>query len=116
MRFSEQPHLLTDRIVFLGAFKNQPHGAREVVDTRYPSVLDAGANDFVSVDDCVVPPCIHLLASLEPPLIAGESAVAGLGAIVAAASRPELRAALGLTDASRVAIIICEGPPGANAS
>ena len=88
------------------------------LDVKVPTalawdILDAGANDFVSVDDCVVPPCLELLRQMQPPLAAGESAVAGLGAVVAAAAQPAVREALGLSTSSRVAVIVCEGPPGA---
>lgn len=72
--------------------------------------LRIGVNDFVAVGDEVVQPCIDLLASeLSPPLVAGDSAVAGLGVLVAAAEQPELYAALGLSPESRVVIIACEG-------
>ena len=49
-----------------------------------------------------------LVASLEPPIRAGESAVAGLGALVAAAAQPELAKALKLDKKSRVVVIVCE--------
>jgi len=72
-------------------------------------VLETGATDFVSVGDEVVAPCIELLTALESPLVAGESAVAGLAAVVGAAAQPEIAAALGLNSDSRVAVVICEG-------
>ena len=73
------------------------------------NVLQTGATDFVSVGDEVVQPCIQLLGSMEPPVLAGESAVAGLGALIGAAAQPELAATLGLGLDSRVVVIICEG-------
>ena len=73
-------------------------------------VLQTGATAFVAVDDQVVVPCLDLLNSLDPPLPAGESAVAGLAAVVAAASQSDLRAELALNSDSRVVVIVCEGP------
>ena len=73
------------------------------------SVLESGANDFVAVPDEVVTPCIELLGSLSPePIRAGESAVAGLGALLGACAQPQLASALGIGPSSRVALIVCE--------
>ena len=107
-------------------------------------VLSEGANDFVSVPDDCIDPCIELLKSEAPDLLewvwgsgidyenhfdyddaifdyeqlkegwtidAGESAVAGLGALVASAAQPELAKALGLDRTSRVGLVVCEGNP-----
>ena len=73
-------------------------------------VLQTGADGFCAVGDEVIHPCQRLLEELEPSLPAGESAVAGLGALLAAAAQPQLRAELALDQHSRVALIICEGP------
>lgn len=73
-------------------------------------VLETGCDAFVTVGDEVVEPCQQLLDELHPPLPSGESAVAGLGALIAAAAQPELKQALSLDADSRVAMIICEGP------
>lgn len=73
-------------------------------------VLAQGTNDFVSIPDAAVQPCIALLRALDSPIEAGESAVAGLAAVVAAAAQKELRTSLGIGPESRVAVIICEGP------
>lgn len=75
-------------------------------------VLDSGADDFVAVDDAFVPPAMRLLADGEggdPPVVAGESGVAGLAALLAAKERPELWGALGLDVGSRVLLIGTEG-------
>lgn len=73
-------------------------------------VLHSGVDHFVAVGDEVVAPCVRLLAEeLDPPIAAGDSAVAGLGVLVAAAAQPAVRERLGLTEESRVAIIVCEG-------
>ncbi|GHD60119.1 PLP-dependent lyase/thiolase [Thalassobaculum fulvum] len=75
-------------------------------------VLDPGADDFVAVDDAWVPPAMRLLADGEGgdrPVVAGESGVAGLAALLAAKERPEMWAALGLDASSRVLLIGTEG-------
>lgn len=67
-------------------------------------------NDFVAIGDEAVQPAVLELAAMAPtPIQAGESAVAGLGVLLAAAKQPALRASLGLTPTSRIAVIICEG-------
>eukprot|EP00927_Polykrikos_kofoidii_P054874 TRINITY_DN49226_c0_g1_i1.p1 TRINITY_DN49226_c0_g1~~TRINITY_DN49226_c0_g1_i1.p1 ORF type:complete len:401 (-),score=56.58 TRINITY_DN49226_c0_g1_i1:47-1249(-) len=72
--------------------------------------LKLAINDFVAIGDEAVQPSIDILAREIPsPIIAGDSAVAGLGVLVAAAAQPAFRTALGLSKASRVAVIICEG-------
>lgn len=76
-------------------------------------VLGPATNDFVAVGDEVVGPCLKLLARSETPICAGESAVAGIGALLAAGQDPDLKAALGLDENSRVAVVICEAPPDA---
>ena len=73
------------------------------------ALLASGADDFVSVPDAIVAPCVRLLGGLDPPIAAGESAVAGLGVLVAAAAQPALAKALDLGPAARVAVIVCEG-------
>ena len=82
------------------------------LDCRVPAplawrVLATGATDFASIGDEAVAPCIELLAALPlaKPLVAGQSAVASVGVLVAAAAQPALREGLGL-DAER---IVCEG-------
>jgi diaminopropionate ammonia-lyase len=75
-------------------------------------ILDAGADDFVAVDDAFVPPAMRLLAAGEggdPPIVAGESGVAGLSALLAAQEQPALWSALGLGRDSRVLLIGTEG-------
>ena len=86
------------------------------LDCRVPAplawrVLATGATDFASIGDEAVAPCIELLAALPlaKPLVAGQSAVASVGVLVAAAAQPALREGLGLDAESRVAVIVCEG-------
>lgn len=76
------------------------------------AVLAAGADDFVAVDDAYVAPAMRMLADGEggdPPVVAGESGVAGLAALLAAGERPAMWAALGLDAASRLLLIGTEG-------
>ncbi|MEQ8399185.1 diaminopropionate ammonia-lyase [Thalassobaculum sp.] len=75
-------------------------------------ILDAGADDFVAVDDAFVPPAMRMLAAGEggdQPIVAGESGVAGLSALLAARDRPVTWNALGLGRDSRVLLIGTEG-------
>eukprot|EP00927_Polykrikos_kofoidii_P054724 TRINITY_DN49107_c0_g1_i1.p1 TRINITY_DN49107_c0_g1~~TRINITY_DN49107_c0_g1_i1.p1 ORF type:complete len:468 (-),score=73.65 TRINITY_DN49107_c0_g1_i1:318-1721(-) len=70
-----------------------------------------GTNDFVAIGDEAVGPCLKLLARGQPTICAGESAVAGVGVLLAAGQQPDLKAKLGLDENSRVAVVICEAPP-----
>lgn len=70
-------------------------------------VLETGVDHFVTVGDECVTPCMQLLATHG--VVAGESGVAGVGVLLAAATNPQLKAALKLNSKSRVAAILCEG-------
>ena len=75
-------------------------------------VLSEEASDFLTVPESVVGPAMRLLARPlgdDPAIEAGESAVAGLSALVAAARNGEMRSALGLDAHSRVLLIGSEG-------
>ncbi len=75
-------------------------------------ILAAEASDFVTIPDRLVGPAIRLLAAppgCDPPIKAGESAVAGLAALIAARGQPELWRKLGLGDRARVLLIGSEG-------
>ena len=75
-------------------------------------LLRYGADEVLTVPDAAVPLCMRLLAAGldgDPPLVAGESAVAGLAALIAAQQRPALAAALGLDADSRVLLFSTEG-------
>ena len=96
------------------AVSAEPTTVQTGLDCREPAalawqVLASGADDFVSVPDDVVAPCVRLLGGLDPSIAAGDSAVAGLGVLVAAAAQPALAKALDLGPAARVAVIVCEG-------
>ncbi|MFA5490668.1 MAG: diaminopropionate ammonia-lyase [Candidimonas sp.] len=74
--------------------------------------LDGEIDAFALVQDDKVPPAMQRLAKGSPrdiPILAGESGVAGLVALMDIADRPEHRAAIGLDGGSRVAVINTEG-------
>jgi len=75
-------------------------------------ILRRGAEGFMTLPDASAPLAMRLLAAGingDPPLVAGESAVAGLAALICARRRPELAAALGLDGESRVLLFSTEG-------
>ena len=83
----------------------------EVSIVAWP-VLASYADHFLTVPDSVVAPAMRLLADApfgDPPIVAGESAVAGLAALLAASRQKKLSNLLTLTEESRVLIIGTEG-------
>lgn len=75
-------------------------------------ILSRGADDFCAVPDAIVAPTMRLLARSpwgDQAIIAGESAVAGLGMLICACGSAALRDALGLTPDARVLTIGTEG-------
>ena len=75
-------------------------------------ILSRGASDVLSINEHGVEEAMRLLASGQAgggKLVAGESAVAGLVALVAAAKQSDWRMKLGLDSRSRVLLIGCEG-------
>lgn len=75
-------------------------------------ILNAEASDFITIPEDVVAPTMRLLGQgvgNDPKIAAGESAVAGLAALILLAQDEELRAKLGLTAASNVVLIGSEG-------
>ncbi|MDC0659569.1 diaminopropionate ammonia-lyase [Leisingera sp. SS27] len=75
-------------------------------------ILAEEAADFVTIPDSIVAPAVRLLANAEtgdPVVEAGESAVAGLSALIAACQSPEMKATQGLDETSRVLLIGSEG-------
>lgn len=72
-------------------------------------VLQTGADDFMTLSEDAVAPCMRLLAANDPAIEAGESAVAGLGAAIAAREDPQMAATLGLDESSLVFVIGTEG-------
>ena len=75
-------------------------------------VLSAAGGDYVTIDDTAVAAAMRLLAEGKaggPRIVAGESAVPGLIALIAAATDPRLRHDLALNGDSRVLLLGCEG-------
>jgi diaminopropionate ammonia-lyase len=71
--------------------------------------LERAAYGFMAVPDAAAVDCMRLLARQTPKLVAGESAVAGLAALLIAAQEPFARMALGLEESSRVLLFGTEG-------
>jgi diaminopropionate ammonia-lyase len=75
-------------------------------------ILSTGCDDFVTLDEGSVAPCMRLLAKGsggDPDIVAGESAVAGLAALIGALQTTDLATNLDLNSASRVLVIGTEG-------
>jgi diaminopropionate ammonia-lyase len=75
-------------------------------------ILDRGADFFMTIRDSAVPHCLRLLAKSphgDPPIFAGESAVAGLIALLDTARDPEARQLLRLDPSSRILLFGTEG-------
>ncbi len=75
-------------------------------------ILAEEASDFLTIPDSVVAPAMRLLArplTGDPAVEAGESAIAGLAALIVARQDAELSARLGLDARSRVLLIGSEG-------
>ncbi len=81
-------------------------------------ILSRGASDFLTVAESGVAPAVRLLASGNAgggSIVAGESAVAGLIALIASAEEVNLRHTLGLDETSRILLIGSEGATDAAA-
>ncbi|MVO15963.1 diaminopropionate ammonia-lyase [Rhodobacteraceae bacterium CY05] len=75
-------------------------------------ILREETSDFLTIPDTIVAPAVRLLArpmGADPAIEAGESAVAGLAALIAACQSTQLSASLGLDKTSRVLLIGSEG-------
>ena len=75
-------------------------------------ILASISTDFLRIPEAIVGPTMLRLAKPtggDVAIIAGESAVAGLACVLAAAKQPELKAILGLDTSSRVLLIGSEG-------
>ncbi|HXZ42738.1 MAG TPA: hypothetical protein VEG68_18510 [Terriglobales bacterium] len=67
--------------------------------------MEQGIDFFMTVPDSVVPDCMRLLASSpygDPPIVAGESAVAGLAGLLYLLDNPALRTKLELDSTSSI--------------
>jgi diaminopropionate ammonia-lyase len=75
-------------------------------------ILTEEASDFLTIPESVVAPAVRLLAKPldgDEAIEAGESAIAGLAALIVARQDAELSAKLGLDTGSRVLLIGSEG-------
>lgn len=75
-------------------------------------ILSRGASDVLSIGEHGVGEAMRLLASGQAGggrIVAGESAVAGLVALIAATRHAEWRRKLGISQDSRILLIGCEG-------
>jgi diaminopropionate ammonia-lyase len=75
-------------------------------------ILSIGANDFMTVNEESVPLTMKLLAQGfdgDPAIEAGESAVAGLAALITARHSQQVSELLGLNESSRIYILGTEG-------
>lgn len=71
--------------------------------------LERAAFAFMAVPDESAVACMKALAARRPPVVAGESAVAGMAGLLLAAAEPFARTALCLDEASRVLLFGTEG-------
>ncbi len=75
-------------------------------------VVKAGATWFMTIPDHAAETVMRWLArpqTGDPPLVIGESGVAGLAGLIALAATPDLRARIGLSKASRAVVFGTEG-------
>ncbi len=75
-------------------------------------IMSAGADDFMVIKDDLVAPTMLLLAdglAGDIPIVAGESAIAGLAGLIAARRDPALSERLNLDKSSRVLVFGTEG-------
>ncbi|QYY28423.1 MULTISPECIES: diaminopropionate ammonia-lyase [Cupriavidus] len=75
-------------------------------------ILHPGAHAFLTIDDESALDCVRLLADSpygDAPVVAGESAVAGLAGSLGALAAPAVRDALGLNADSRILVFGSEG-------
>ena len=79
------------------------------VSTLAWTVVHRAVHDFITLNDELIGPTMTLLARGTPPIVAGESAVPGLAALLAASRRETLRRTLGLASASRILLLGTEG-------
>jgi diaminopropionate ammonia-lyase len=76
------------------------------------NILKEEAQNFLTIPENLVGPSMRLAArpiKNDPPIKAGESAICGLAALIAAAQQPSLKEKLNLNAHSRVLIIGSEG-------
>jgi diaminopropionate ammonia-lyase len=97
--------VVTEETIMAGLSCGEPSGMAW-------EILSEEASDFLLIPDSIIAPTIRLLANAEygdPAIEAGESAVAGLAALIAARFSDALWETLGLNTASRILLIGSEG-------
>ena len=75
-------------------------------------ILKIGTDDFLTISDDLVAPTMRLLAEGvgdDTPIVAGESAVAGLAALIAVRSNALLSDELGINEGSQILLFGTEG-------
>ena len=72
-------------------------------------IMEKGISDFLTIDEDVVAPTMKLLAKRSEKIIAGESAIAGLAALMACSKQDQLFDKLGLDHSSQVLLLGTEG-------
>jgi diaminopropionate ammonia-lyase len=75
-------------------------------------ILSQGTNDFLAIDDNLIAPTMQSLAKdacSKNPIVGGESAVAGLAALIATTENAELSQSLGIDQNSHILILGTEG-------
>ena len=75
-------------------------------------ILHEEASDFLTIPDSIVGPTMRLAGrpmGQDPAIVAGESAVAGLAALIAIMQQDELKSRLEFDAGSRVLLIGSEG-------
>jgi len=72
-------------------------------------IMEKGISDFLTIGEDVVAPTMNLLVKRPEPIIAGESAIAGLAALIACSKQTHLFDALGLNRSSKVLMLGTEG-------
>jgi diaminopropionate ammonia-lyase len=80
-------------------------------------ILATGADAFATIDDEAAAECMRLLAEGrcgDDPIVAGESAVAGLAGLLLACADTDARSVLGLRPDSRVLVLGTEGATDAD--
>jgi diaminopropionate ammonia-lyase len=96
---------ITEETIMAGLSCGEPSGMAW-------EILAEEASDFVTIPEAIVAPTVRLLARPlgdDPVVEAGESAVAGLAALISARQDLDLSAKLGLNSDSRVLLIGSEG-------
>lgn len=99
------PVTITEETIMAGLSCGQPS------DMAW-EILAEEATDFLTIPDSIVAPTVRLLArpdSGDTVVEAGESAVAGLAALIAARASENLSGKLGLEASSRILLIGSEG-------